>query len=127
MLKRVLVRELIEDGDSLLTELRRRAFPVAAAFWVDTPESDYWRLVIATDIVDKEGPDVAYRALRDALNTVQPQDLALDDIYAVSPKGDDYRGYLSVLRDGGRLRAGSASGRAPRVVFEDSYVYQVSQ
>ncbi len=127
MLKRVLVRELIEDGGRLLTELRRRAFPVAAAFWVDTPESDYWRLVIATSVADKQGPDVAYRSLRDALKTIEPQDLALDDIFVVSPKGDDYRGYLSVLRGGGRLGAGNASGKLPRVVFEDSYVYQVSR
>ena len=126
MLKKVLVRELIEDGQRLLVELKQNKFPVTAAFWVDMPELDYWRLVIATAVVDRQGPDVAYRALRDALNAIQPQDLALDDIYAVSPKGDDYRGYLSVLRSGGRLGAGKASGKLPRVVFEDSYVYQVS-
>ena len=61
MLKKVLVRELIEDGERLLLELKQRDFPVTAAFWVDMPELDYWRLVVATSIVNERGPDVAYR------------------------------------------------------------------
>ncbi len=127
MLKKVLVRELIEDGERLLLELKQRDFPVTAAFWVDMPELDYWRLVVATSIVNERGPDVAYRVLRDALNLIQPQELALDDIFVVSSDGDDYHAYLSVLRGGYPAGTRSASGKVPRVVFEDSYVYQVAR
>jgi hypothetical protein len=126
MPKKVLVREAIEDGDQLLAELRLRGFPVVAAFWVEAPETDYSRLVIATPVVNERGPDAAYRALRDALKATEPRELALDDIFVVDPKGDDYRAYLSVLRGGGWLGTVSVSDK-PSVPFsDDSYVYQVS-
>ena len=35
MLKRILVRELIDDGKKLLTKLDRAGFPVLSAFCVD--------------------------------------------------------------------------------------------
>ena len=125
MLKKILVGELVDEGQRVIDELRRRRLQVRAAFWVELPDTDYWRFVVALPYVNRNGTFETYKVLREALEAIQPEVLSLEDIYVVSPHGDDFKAYLAAAGGPGRLGMGAASGRPPRVVFEDSYVYSV--
>ena len=127
MLKTVLVKELIDEGARLLQELDRRDYPVQAAFWLYLPESDYWRLVMASPLVDQQGPIGAYRDLREALVVTNPSALSLQDISVLSPNGQDYQALLASAVGVGVFGFGAACGQLPRVVFEDSYIYRLPQ
>lgn len=130
MLKKVLVGELIDDGKALLAELDRTGFPVSAAFWVDLPDSEYWRLVLASHLVDIYGPMDAYKKVQRALvsmklGATRPSGLSLDDISVFSPNDQDYLALRQVAAGPGRLGMGPAHGRAPRKVFEDAHIYRL--
>lgn len=125
MLKTVLVKELIDEGARLLQELDRRDYPVPQAFWLYLPESDYWRLVMASPLVDQQGPLAAYRDLREALGVTNPSALSLEDISVLSPNGQDYRALLASAAGVGGLGFEAARGRISPVVFQDAYIYRL--
>ena len=58
--KRALVESDIEDGRRLIDSLDKTEFPIAAALWLYSPDSDDWRLTIASDLVDRLGPLKTY-------------------------------------------------------------------
>ena len=60
MYKKILVSELIDEGQRLLEALRRQRFPVVAALWSYIPESLEWRLILVTPTVEHTGPMAAY-------------------------------------------------------------------
>jgi hypothetical protein len=126
MLKTVLVKELIDEGARLLQELDRRNYPVEAAFWVYLAESDYWRLVMASPLVDEQGPIAAYRDLREALAVTDPSTLSLQDISVLSPNGQDYQALLGSAVGVGGLGFVAARGRVSPVVFQDAYIYRLA-
>ncbi len=55
----LLVIEQIDAGAKFLEELERK-IPVAAAFWLKTPEEDSRYLYVVSDRLDDKGLDVAY-------------------------------------------------------------------
>jgi hypothetical protein len=125
MLKTVLVKELIDEGARVLHELDRRGYPVQGAFWLYLPESEYWRLVLASPLVDQQGPIPAYRDLREALRATKPSTLTLEDISVLSPDGQDYQALLGSAVGVGGLGFEAARGRVSPVVFQDAYIYRL--
>ena len=88
MVKTILVERDLEEGRRLLERLdvkeaetapasgRTRAatlprtkVPVQAAFWWYLPESQEWRLIIATPLVDSYGPLSVYTKIQARLST----------------------------------------------------------
>jgi hypothetical protein len=67
MAETTLVEPKIRAGAELLEELDSRLGDVFAAFWYRDPEAEDWRLVIGSDVVDREGPTAANRRLLEAL------------------------------------------------------------
>jgi len=63
----VLVREERELGWDLLESLEEAQYPLQAAFWQYLPESEEWRLFLATSVVEKEGKLQAYRLLQEQM------------------------------------------------------------
>jgi len=126
--KTALVETYIEDGRRLLDSLDKIEFPVAAALWLYSPDSDDWRLTIASDLVDRLGPLQTYRQVQTVLTTLPPESrLALKDISVVSPKSPLIQAIRSVARaapDGHefRLRQNTING----MFVENAYVYRVS-
>jgi hypothetical protein len=102
MVKTSLVEQDIKEGERFLQALdepavitlgRRRVvdlpddhFRVKAAFWMYLPESLEWRLVIATPLVDEQGPLATYRDIRSVLAANLALNLSLQNISVVSPK-----------------------------------------
>jgi hypothetical protein len=72
MVEDTLVDRKIEKGARLLEALDAAHVPIDAALWFYFPESDKWRLVIATPIEEKQGPLAAYGAFHNAAESLDP-------------------------------------------------------
>jgi hypothetical protein len=121
--KKILVRDLISEGERLLEGLRRNRFPVVAALWSYFPESMEWRLVLASPAVDHQGPLAAYGRVQRVLSGTNPSQLTLSDIALIGPESADYQNLRQVLSRPGQFTTGAATSQAGNVIFEDSYVY----
>jgi hypothetical protein len=72
MVEETLVDRKIEKGARFLEALDAAGVPVDAALWFYFPESEKWRLVVATPIKENEGPRAAYRTFREAREAADP-------------------------------------------------------
>lgn len=126
MYKRVLVSDLLAEGQRLLEALARNRFPMVAALWSYFPESMEWRLVIVSPVVDRIGPLRAYRRIHRVLATTKPSLLTLSDIAAFGSASQDYKNLRPMISSPGRLITGTeVNPIQPPVVAEDAYVYQL--
>jgi hypothetical protein len=123
MYKKVLVEDLIKDGNLLVESLERNRFPMTAAVWYDFPEAP-WMLVIVSTAIDQIGPLAAYRRVQRALQAVKPAQLALSDISLMSPRSQEFENLRSLIFTPGREHS-AASGQTRSLVFEDAYVYRM--
>jgi len=119
MVKTKLVEELINDGAELLHELDRNNFPVESMFWVLLQDQDYWRLVIASDIVAEPGNVPPYRRLDEIMRGIEFAGISLEDTSLLDPKSQQFQSFLSVVTTSSRLAAG-----AEWLKFEDAVVYR---
>jgi hypothetical protein len=124
MYKKVLVEDLIRDGNLLVESLERNRFPMTAAVWYDFPEAP-WMLVIVSTAVDQIGPMAAYGRVQRALQAVKPVQLSLSDISLMSPRSQEFENLRSLISTPGRLRHSAASGQPRSLAFEDAYVYRM--
>jgi len=76
-----LVEPKIKAGAELLHTLDSALGDVFAAFWYRDPDTEEWRLLIGSDVVDREGPTPANRHLVAILNSrelgLSPFEIAL--------------------------------------------------
>lgn len=122
MLKTILERYLIEDGERLVRKLAQERFPISAALWYHVPERITWKLIIATQLADQTGPLDAYRRIGRALT--KKSSIALDDVLVMSPQSRQFQDLRRTIEGAAHV---SVSGRAltPQgVLFEDAYVYR---
>src|SRR2546429_7207959 len=94
MVKTSLVESDIEDGKRLIEKLNETPsggyshshFRIQAAFWLYSPESFSWRLVIATPLIDQRGPFESYTDIQNILRFMTPPlAISMQDISVVSP------------------------------------------
>ena len=71
----ILVTDDIESGRLLLQELDKAKFPYRAAAWVYNPDTERWKLVIATPDADVD----LQKALMAVLNAIKAGPLTLND------------------------------------------------
>ena len=123
MYKTILVKQMIEDGASLLRRLDETDVSVSAAAWFDDPEKMAWKLVIVTSAASNPGPLEAYMRIQHAMMGLDLT-IALDDIVVMSPsslKFEDFRRTMEGAAKGALLHPkGSSEG----VAFDDAYVYR---
>lgn len=122
MVKIPLVKESIEDGDRLIRTLESRGMEVTSAFWLYDDEVDRWTLVLALPFVDQNGPLPAYQEMGEI---VASGDWAGLDSGVVAFWGPNEWRFqrLRERAESGKM-SGDQSGKAPRVVFEDAYIYR---
>ena len=65
--KTVLVNDDLVAGIRLIRALDRTGVPIEAAFWYQLPETDNWRLMLASSWVDSRGSKTIYERIRDIL------------------------------------------------------------
>jgi len=119
MVKKKLVVALITDGARLLRELDRQNFPVDTMFWVHFQEEDYWRLVIASPLVNQQGGLAGYRRLNELVRGIEMAGITLEDISLVDPASSQFESFLSLASSSGRLATGPEW-----VEFEEAVVYR---
>ena len=133
MVKTSLVEADLLAGKRLLIALdhppepKRTSFPVKAAFWLYYPESEEWRLVIATPLVDEQGALKTYSRLQPVLLSIQPSELSLQNIAVMSPGDSLVKAFRRALRTSPgrsdlRFPRGTVEGRT---YIEGAYVYRL--
>ncbi|HZU76626.1 MAG TPA: hypothetical protein VFA70_07665 [Dehalococcoidia bacterium] len=109
----------------MIDELESSGFPVNTAFWLYFPDSDDWRLLIASPYVEQYGPLEGYHRIQQTLAAMDPPvQLHLDDISARSPRDNlvaPLAGRMALAPpEGVRLRHSYING----TYYEDAYVYR---
>ena len=103
------------------------SFRVKAGFWLYYPESEEWRLVIATPLVDEQGSLRTYSQLQPVLLSIQPSDLSLQNIAVMSPGDPLVKAFRGALRTSPgpsdiRFPRGTIEGRT---YIEGAHVYRL--
>lgn len=122
MVKTTLVEADLIAGWRLLVALhlpkdRIKIFRIKAAFWLYYGESEEWRLVIATPLVDEEGPLDTYTRLQPILFEIQPADLYLQNISVTSSSDPLARAFRKVI-----IPRSNPYARLPRSAWGGTYV-----
>ena len=86
VVKEYLTPEMIEGGAKLITRLDEMGLPIVAAFWSWDPESNDWRLRIATPDRDAVGPHDPYRKIGEAREALG-EDVAAIPMFGVRLAG----------------------------------------
>lgn len=72
------VNEQIDSGERLIEALSAEGFNVGVGFWAKPTEEGKWFLYLASDLVDSDGPAVAYRLVHDVMR--KTPDLWIDPL-----------------------------------------------
>jgi len=113
-----MVEELIVDGAKLLKELDHENFPVEAMFWIDEPDEDRSRLVIASREVIEQGSAPGYRRIQKMLPGLDLAGLELEDIHLAEPDSRRFQSMLSLAENSPKIIAGpSWIRKADAVVY----------
>lgn len=119
-----LVLEGLEAGRAVVEAIRDAGIPVTAAFWSVVPESEDWRLNIATDLFHTLGPLQTYGRFNEVLRPMPEWSLlSLSDLKAVSPNDPLVKAVQSYrhFRGGRPLRVAGAFHDGTYV--EGVYIY----
>jgi hypothetical protein len=114
-----LVEPYIEQGRLLVDALSRGGLDVKAALWMYRGESDDWRLVIATDLVEQVGPRETYARIQGLLSA--ESGIKLRDITVIKPGDPLVRAVRKALKSG----AASATVRLRGTVLDGVYLEDV--
>jgi hypothetical protein len=127
MVEDTLVDRKIEKGRKFLEALDAAGVPIDAALWFYFPESEMWRLVIATPLV-KEGGGTreAYRAFQEVEAALAPADeFGASEIRAASRKDPIIKALWRFANPPSRLVGRTFGGAyVDGVDFQGAYLYR---
>jgi hypothetical protein len=117
------------DAGRNLANALRDELGIKAAFWLYFEEADEWRLVLATDLVTRDGPRSVYQRLQDYL--AQHGELHEIDLTSIALRSPDDPIVKPVreaidgtdLGPGKHVRRSVLTGGAESVYLEDAYIY----
>ena len=125
--KTALVNKNIEDGKNLIEALDKSDFPLDGALWFYFADSDEWRFLLASPLVDEKGPKEAYALIQSVLAQLQPSlRISLKHISVLSPKSE----LIQLLRRAIRTGPGISEIRFTRNTInnkfiEDAFIYRI--
>lgn len=128
MVKTFLVERDLKDGETLIKKLDKANFDVHAAFWLYDSEGEYWRFVIASDVVETEGVRKAYEQINHIINeNKQLISINLMDLSAWStehPLIKSLRTYIQTApNEIADIRF--SSGTINNTFIDDAYIYRM--
>jgi hypothetical protein len=125
--KPTLVDADMKAGEALLSRLDDIKFNVKAALWFYVQESEEWRLIIASPIVDKDGPKKAYEKVQSQLQELDGgYKLSLRNISLVSPGDKLIKALESVIKTGKSISHIRFTRNVVNGLFiEDAYIYRL--
>jgi hypothetical protein len=119
-----LVENQIDDGRRFVERFAVDGNPVQAAFWVKTAEEGLWFLYVATDLIDREGPAVAYRAVHASLRKLGESWVPSSAIKVISPSNPIAKDVLTVMtRSPGRLATRFGGKTLGSMAVDQVYIY----
>jgi hypothetical protein len=69
-LKEPLDKYMIDSGADLTRGLLKAGLNIKASFWFYMPDSQMWRLIIATPTLSREGPRKIYQIIQKVISTL---------------------------------------------------------
>ena len=85
----LLVKLPLAEGKKLIDALEMSGLPLKAAMWLHFDEADVWRLMLASPLVDDEGPRRVYERIQKVLIARKDiLDIRLSDITVLGPDED---------------------------------------
>lgn len=123
----ILVGFDVDGGKRLIAALDDAGYVVDSAMWLYLPESDSWRLVLASPCYDESGPIAAYTRVLQVLRNLTPElQFGLSDVSLVGRNDTLFQALGSLTRaEGGlsntRLRRISANG----LYVQDAFIYRL--
>lgn len=125
--KTALVEKNIEEGKRLLLALDSAGFQALAALWFYVAEDEEWRFMVASPVIDEQGPRKSYAFIQKTLAGLsRPSEIQLKQISVLSPSHDLVR----LLKVAIRTTPGVSGIRFTRntinnVFIEDAYIYRM--
>jgi hypothetical protein len=118
--KTLLVDVNVEQAAKLIRLLDKTELEVHSALWLYSPEEDKWRLVIATPMIERRGPQRAYMVIQKILaNNPEFSDLSFMDISLVSERNSKL---INTLRKAIQTGKEIANIRFSRNVIDGEYL-----
>jgi hypothetical protein len=122
-----LVDQYIDDGRRLVDALEQSSFPLNAALWYYLPESDQWRLLLVSTLVDDIGPRATYSRIQQIIHDRElmfASHLGLDDITVAGPDDDIVKALPPVVALHGTQNRSNDQEARREFVVDDAYVYR---
>jgi hypothetical protein len=126
--KPTLVDADMKAGEALLNKLDETEFDVKAALWFYMPDSEEWRLILASPTVDSDGPKKAYEKVQSELQGLdQGYELSLQNISLISPSDNLIKVLKSAVKTGKKISHIRFTRNVINNVFiEDAYIYRLT-
>jgi len=129
VVKESLSEQMTSAGAELTRRLDDAGLAVSAALWFYDPESNDWRLIIASPDVHTRGLKTLYKEVQSVLKTI-PEDqsiISLKDISVVDSRDP----LISLLRVGFKTSSGISGIRFSRnmingTLIDDAYIYRLT-
>lgn len=117
----------IDFGKRVTEQLKTAKFPLSGTFWLYDEDSDDWRFVIATELVDKEGSRSAYLSLLKGIAGSEGSDFQRLRITLISPQSPMYKALRAVFAgaenvEGARLQNTSLGSG---IIIPNAYLYEI--
>ncbi|MCK4731777.1 MAG: hypothetical protein KAT65_04885 [Methanophagales archaeon] len=125
--KTALVEKDVEEGKRLIEALDNAGFQVRAVLWFYLAESDEWRFVVASPLVERKGPKEAYAFVQAVLaQLLPPSGISLEEISVVSPEYDLIRLLKVAIQTGPGISGIRFTRNTINNTFiEDAYIYRM--
>lgn len=125
--KTALVEKDVEEGKRLIEALDNAGFQVRAVLWFYLAESDEWRFVVASPLVERKGPKEAYAFVQTVLaQLLPPSGISLEEISVVSPEYDLIRLLKTAIQTGPGISGIRFTRNTINNTFiEDAYIYRM--
>jgi hypothetical protein len=129
VVKEILTQGMIETGAELTRLLDQAPLVVSASLWLYIPESNIWRLIIASPEVRTYGPKEVYQKIQPILSQILEEKLSigLKDISVVENNNPLIALLRMAIRTGDSISGIRFSRNTINGHFiEDAYIYRMT-
>ncbi len=129
LVKESLTNEMIEAGAELIRRLDDAGFELNAGLWLYMEEPNAWRLILASPIVTKDGPNKAYKKIQSVMSK-KPEDRKVISLAHISAVEHD-KPIVALLRKAVKTGNGISGVRFTHnavdgQLIRDSYIYRMT-
>lgn len=129
VVKESLTNEMIDAGAELIRRLDAASFELNAGLWLYMEEPNSWRLILASPIVTKDGPNKAYQGIQSVMSKM-PENWKVISLVHISAVGPN-KPIVALLRKAVKTGNGISGVRFSRNAvngqyIEDAYIYRMT-